>query len=251
MYCSRVCCTQSIKNALRLKEMNPKVNVYILYRDIRTYGFREELYQQARSQGVVFIRYDLNEKPLVTANGSSGLSIQTRDPILNEHLVLSADMVVLGTAILAPKSNRDLAQMLKIPVNEDGFFLEAHMKLRPVDFATDGIFVCGLAHAPKSLEESIAQAQAAAARASQILCQAAIQTQGQTARVDKNRCAACGICELVCAYKAIELDLKERCAKVNEALCKGCGACAATCRSGALDVKGFTNQQIFEMMEAL
>jgi len=251
MYCSRVCCMQSIKNALRLKEMNPYVNIYILYRDIRTYGFWEEYYQQARSKGVVFIRYDLEEKPLVSGNGSGTIVIQTKDPILNQQVLLSADFLALAPAILAPESNKDLAQMLKVPVNEDRFFLEAHMKLRPVDFATDGIFVCGLAHAPKSIDESIAQAKAAAARASQVLSKSAIQTQGQTAKVDKNRCAGCGICELVCAYKAIELDLEEKCAKVNEALCKGCGACAATCRSGALDVKGFTNQQIFEMMEAL
>jgi len=251
MYCSRVCCTQSIKNALRLKEMNPLVNIYILYRDIRTYGFWEEYYQQARSKGVVFIRYGLTEKPLVSSNGSGTIVIQTKDPILNQQVLLSADFLALAPAILAPERNKDLAQMLKVPVNEDRFFLEAHMKLRPVDFATEGIFVCGLAHAPKSIDESIAQAKAAAARASQVLSKSAIQTQGQTAEVDKNRCAGCGICELVCAYKAIELDLEEKCAKVNEALCKGCGACAATCRSGALDVKGFTNQQIFEMMEAL
>ncbi|MEW6381184.1 MAG: FAD-dependent oxidoreductase [bacterium] len=251
MYCSRVCCSQSIKNALRLKEINPKVNVYILYRDIRTYGLREEYYQKARSQGIVFIRYDLEEKPAVSSNGTGSIRIQTRDPILNRQILLSADLLALAPAILAPSSNKDLAQMLKVPVNEDGFFLEAHMKLRPVDFATDGIFVCGLAHAPKSLDESIAQAKAAAARASVVLSKKAIETQGQTAKVDKKRCTACGLCELVCAYKAIEVDRQEGCAKVNEALCKGCGACAATCRCGALDVKGFTNQQIFEMMEAL
>ncbi|MGA1790949.1 MAG: FAD-dependent oxidoreductase [bacterium] len=251
MYCSRVCCNQSIKSALRLKEINPEANVYILYRDIRSYGFQEEFYQRARSKGVVFIRYDLEEKPDVSGNGDGSIHIRTKDPILNKHIRLSADLLALGTAILAPAQNRDIAKMLKVPVNEDGFFLEAHMKLRPVDFATDGIFVCGLAHAPKSLEESIAQAKAAAARASLVLSKSAIQTQGQTAQVDKNRCAACGLCELVCAYKAIELDMEEGCAKVNEALCKGCGACAATCRSGALDVKGFTDQQIFQMMEAL
>jgi len=255
MYCSRVCCTQSIKNALALKKINPKANVYILYRDIRTYGFKEELYRQARSEGVVFIRYDLDRKPLVssesTGNGKRNIIIRTKDPILNRDIVLSADLLALAPAILAPSSNKDMARMLKVPVNEDGFFLEAHMKLRPVDFATDGIYVCGLAHAPKSMDESIAQAKAAAARASVILSKATIETQGQTAKVDKKRCAGCGLCELVCAYKAIELDVQEGCAKVNEALCKGCGACAATCRSGALDVKGFTNQQIFQMMEAL
>ena len=259
MYCSRVCCTQSIKNALALKKINPKANVYILYRDIRTYGFKEEYYRQARSEGVVFIRYDLDGKPLVSSestsepagNGKRNIVIRIKDPILNRQIVLSADLLALAPAILAPSSNKDMARMLKVPVNEDGFFLEAHMKLRPVDFATDGIFVCGLAHAPKAMDESIAQAKAAAARASVVLSKAAIETQGQTAKVDKKRCSACGLCELVCAYKAIELDLKEGCAKVNEALCKGCGACAATCRCGALDVKGFTNQQIFQMMEAL
>jgi heterodisulfide reductase subunit A len=257
MYCSRVCCNQSIKNALRIKEINPEINVYVLYRDIRSYGFNEEYYQKARSKGVLFIRYDLNEKPVVSGKGNGSgkgagsLFIKVKDPILNKHITLPADILALGTAILAPGQNKDIAKMLKVPVNEDGFFLEAHMKLRPVDFATDGIFVCGLAHAPKSLDESIAQAKAAASRASLVLSKSAIQTQGQTARVDKNRCAGCGLCELVCAYKAIELDLEEGCAKVNEALCKGCGACAATCRSGALDVMGFTDQQIFQMMEAL
>ncbi|MGA1840126.1 MAG: FAD-dependent oxidoreductase [bacterium] len=251
MYCSRVCCNQSIKTALRIKEINPDINIYILYRDIRSYGFHEELYQKARSKGVLFIRYDLDEKPLVSEKGDGSIFVKVKDPILDKYITLQADILALGTAILAPEQNKDIAKMLKVPVNEDGFFLEAHMKLRPVDFATDGIFVCGLAHAPKSIDESISQAKAAASRASLVLSKSAIQTQGQTARVDKNRCAGCGLCELVCAYKAIELDLEEGCAKVNEALCKGCGACAATCRSGALDVKGFTDQQIFQMMEAL
>ena len=254
MYCSRVCCNQSIKTALRIKEINPDINIYILYRDIRSYGFHEEFYQKARSKGVLFIRYDLDEKPIVSRNpekGDGSIFVKVKDPILNRHITLPADILALGTAILAPEQNKDIAKMLKVPVNEDGFFLEAHMKLRPVDFATDGIFVCGLAHAPKSLDESIAQAKAAASRASLVLSKSAIQTQGQTACVDKNRCAGCGLCELVCAYKAVELDLEEGCAKVNEALCKGCGACAATCRSGAIDIKGFTDQQIFQMMEAL
>jgi heterodisulfide reductase subunit A len=149
-----------------------------------------------------------------------------------------------------------LAQMLKVPLNDDGFFLEAHVKLRPVDFATEGVFVCGLAHSPKFIDETIAQASAAASRASTVLSKEIIEVEGTIPTVNVARCAACGVCELVCAYKAVEVTVVDQrlgtmAAQVNQALCKGCGACAASCRSGAIDLQGFTDAQIMSVIEAL
>jgi len=158
---------------------------------------------------------------------------------------------VLSVAIVPPEGNERLSRMLKVPLNEDGFFLEAHVKLRPVDFSTEGVFVCGMAHAPKNMEESISQARAAASRASTILSQEEIEAEGIAAVVDSRRCSGCGLCVLTCAYNAIEIDEEEKVAVVNAALCKGCGACCAACRSAAIDLKGFTNQQLVSVIESL
>jgi heterodisulfide reductase subunit A len=253
-YCSRVCCGEAVKNALKLKEQIPDANVYVLYRDMRTYGLAENYYQQAREAGVIFIRYDENQKPTVTKKSKKGiatLEVAFYDPILGESILLDTDLVVLSAAITAPADNARLAQMLKIPLNEDDFFLEAHAKLRPVDFATEGVFVCGLAHAPKSIEESIAQANAAVSRACTILSKDQIEAEGTVAFINKRRCSGCGTCVIVCAYNAIELDEKEKVVEVNSALCKGCGACAATCRSSAIDVNGFTNEELISVVSSL
>ena len=166
-YCSKVCCTHSIKNALELKKRNPETNVYILYRDIRTYGEREDLYQEARSRGVLFFRYDPDEKPAVTAKGKC-VAVRFKDPILGRRLSVNADILCLAAAIV-PHDDRSLSRFFKVPVDADGWLLEAHQKLRPVEFATEGVFLCGMGHYPKPIEESIAQAQAAAAKALTVL----------------------------------------------------------------------------------
>ncbi|MFQ6066548.1 MAG: FAD-dependent oxidoreductase [bacterium] len=248
-YCSRVCCSESIKNALKIKEINPETQVFVLYRDMRTYGFKEDYYRNAREKDVIFIRYNEHEKPEVVEDKGS-LRVSVKDEILGEKIVLQPDLVVLGVATVPLPGNKALAQMLKVPLNDDGFFLEAHVKLRPVEFATEGIFVCGLAHNPKFLDESITQANAAASRASIILSQEEIEAEGTVAMVNTSRCSACGMCESLCAYKAIEVKTVDekrgiRAAVVTEAMCKGCGACVANCRSSAIDLRGFTDDQIF------
>ncbi|UCF97298.1 MAG: CoB--CoM heterodisulfide reductase iron-sulfur subunit A family protein [Spirochaetaceae bacterium] len=249
-YCSRVCCSQAIKNALRLKELNPKCSVYVCFRDIRTYGLRESYYRLAREKGVQFIRFDDGDEPVLQENGA-GLTAAVKDKILDRTLLLAPDLVVLSTGIAANPENKSLSQLLKVPLNEDGFFLEAHIKLKPVDFATDGVFVCGLAHYPKDIGETIAQARAAAGRAATVLSRKTIEAEGKVSAVREEYCSGCGACAAVCAYSAIEIDPERGIAVVNEALCKGCGACASTCRPGAIDLRGFGNEQILEALEVL
>jgi heterodisulfide reductase subunit A len=249
-YCSRICCGTAIKNALRLKELNLKVRVYVLCRDVRVYGLNEKWYRQARQAGVVFLRYDDATKPQVS-NENGPLIVRASDAILGRTLAFDADLVVLAAGVEANRDNRELSQLLKVPLDADGFFLEAHVKLRPVDFATEGIFVCGLAHYPKDIGESIAQAHAAASRAATILSRSEIEAEGKVAAVDRSLCSGCGACTSVCAYKAIDLDPVLRVAVVNEATCKGCGTCTATCRSGAIDLRGFRNEQILEAVNAI
>ncbi|MDY6862225.1 MAG: FAD-dependent oxidoreductase [Thermodesulfobacteriota bacterium] len=253
-YCSRVCCSQSIKCALNLKTQNPEVNIYILYRDIRTYGFSEDYYRQAREEGIIFIQYEPENPPDVKMDkiqGKEVLTVQLKDPVLGQDFIIDADIVALAAGTIPLKTNKDLSQMFKVPLNGDGFFLEAHMKLRPVDFATDGVFVCGLAHNPKSISETIVQANAAASRASIILSKEIVELEGTVSIVNKNKCSGCGLCEAVCAFKAITIDPEENVAVINEALCKGCGACVASCRGGAIDLYGFSNKQIFSMLKTI
>jgi heterodisulfide reductase subunit A len=252
-YCSRVCCGQGIKNALRLKEINPEMEIYIVYRDMRTYGLMEDYYREAAERNVKFIRYDVDDKPdveVIRENGQSLLRVSVTDPILGQRLTLDADILALGVATVASAGNRELSQLLKVSLNEDGFFLEAHMKLYPVDFSTAGIFMCGLAHSPKFIGESIAQAQAAASRATTVLVKDVIITEGIVCSVNKDICSGCGVCEVVCPYHAITTDRKRRVAKVNEALCKGCGTCCSACPSGAVQQRGFTDDQISAMLSA-
>ena len=252
-YCSRVCCSQSIKNALKLKEIKPEMNIYVLYRDMRTYGFKEIYYEEARRRGVIFIRYDLDEKPEVKVVREGDLlllKVKVYDPILDEQLFINTDILALGTATIPSTEIRELSQFYKVPLNEDGFFVEAHVKLRPVDFATEGVFMCGLAHGPKFIEESIAQAKAAASRATTILAKDTVMAEGIVASINENICSGCGICEALCPYSAITVDKTERVAKVNEALCKGCGTCCAACPSGAAQQRGFRRDQLSAMITA-
>ncbi|MFZ3086403.1 MAG: 4Fe-4S binding protein, partial [Candidatus Hydromicrobium sp.] len=249
-YCSGVCCTQAIKNALKLRELNPKINIYIIYRDIRSYGIKELYYKKAREEGVIFIRYEEYSKPEVRNDGSR-LKIKVKDLILNRNLLIYTDLLVLSSGIIANKGNKNLSQMLKVPLNADGFFLEAHVKLRPVDFATDGIFVCGLAHYPKDISEAITQAKASAARAMTILTKEYLQAEGKISEIRKERCSGCGLCVEICPYKALELDEKEKVAVINEVLCKGCGVCVSSCRANAIDLKGFKDEQILAALEVI
>ncbi|MBS3780176.1 MAG: CoB--CoM heterodisulfide reductase iron-sulfur subunit A family protein, partial [Desulfovermiculus sp.] len=250
-YCSKVCCTHSIKAALALKEQNPDRNVYILYRDIRTYGHREELYQKARRKGVIFVRFDVEHKPRVQAQGQ-GLEVRIQDPILGRELAIDTDLLVLAAAVV-PGDNESLAQMFKLSTNEDAFFMEAHPKLRPVEFATEGIFVAGLAHYPKPVEESIAQAQAAAAKAVAVLSKTELTVDGVVSKVDEFLCRGCGECVQACPFAAIELTERSdgsQVAEVKSALCKGCGSCAVACPTGAASVSNYEDDKIMAMVES-
>ncbi len=250
-YCSRICCTKAIKNAIKLAEENPKANIYILYRDIRTYGFGEEYYQKARNAGVIFIRYTEAEKPVVTQDGDT-IRVKVDDPILGERLEINPDLLVLAPAVVPRANAVDISRMLKTPLNEDGFFLEAHVKLRPVDFATEGVFLAGLAHAPKTIDESISQAMAASARACTLISKDKYTAESIIASVNQDVCVGCGICEAVCPYTAPKVIIKDgrQVSQVNIALCKGCGNCATSCPSGAMEQLGFKYNQTSSVLEA-
>ncbi len=251
-YCSRVCCTHSIESALHLKEMNPDMEVTILYRDIRTYGERELLYRKARQSGVLFIRFSLSQKPKVTA-GKDGLEVEVMDHVLQRPVLLKADLFALASAIV-PYKEQKLAQFFKVPMSEDGFFVEAHAKLGPSQFATDGVFLCGMAHYPKPIDESVAQAQAAASRAVTLLARKTISVSGMVAYVSPAVCSSCGVCVEICPYSApsfIQKGPHTGKAEINPVLCKGCGLCVASCRSGALNLKGFEEGQIMAMINEM
>ncbi|MDD5168661.1 MAG: FAD-dependent oxidoreductase, partial [Syntrophales bacterium] len=246
-YCSRYCCSEAMKNALKIKEMDPAKDVTIIYRDIRTFGLKEDYYKKARELNVKFIRYDEDRKPEVTQSGNQ-VSIRVFDPILNGPVDIKADILALSVGSAPNPENAAIGQMLKVPTNQDGFFLEAHVKLRPVDFATDGVFMCGMSHAPKLSEDSIVQANAAVSRASTILTKDYIEAEGKTAFVNKDRCSACGLCEENCPFGAISVNIVEGCAEVNTVLCKGCGVCTASCRMNAVDLNGFSNEEELEQI---
>ena len=248
-YCSKVCCTQSIKSALELKKRDPGIRVYVLYRDMRPYGLREDLYREARMKGITFLRYQF-EKGLDMEERDKGIEIRFTDLVLRKEMVIHSDLLILASAIVPEKEN-PLARFYKVSRNEDGFFAEAHVKLRPVDFATDGVFVCGLAHSPKPIDESIAQAQAAAARAVTLLSAKSIAVSGTVAEVDPMYCSRCGVCIAICPYSAPQIDEKTGKAAIQSTLCKGCGLCVASCRSGALHLKGFETSQIMGMIEGV
>jgi heterodisulfide reductase subunit A-like polyferredoxin len=250
-YCSRYCCTEAIKNALKLKEADPDKDVTILYRDIRTYGFKEDYYKKAREANVKFICYeDEDRKPEVKANGSK-ITVSVFDPILNEPVEIETDILALSVGVVGNPENHAISNMLKLSVNQDGFFAEAHVKLRPVDFATDGVFMCGMSHSSKLSDEAITQANAAVARACIILSKDFIEAEGKTAHVNKERCMACGLCELNCPFSAVEVDVEQACAVVNSVLCKGCGVCTASCRMNAIDLYGFDNEGILTLLANL
>ncbi len=254
-YCSRVCCSQAVKNAIALKNIRPNTEVYVLYRDVRTYGFLEKHYREAREKGVRFIRFDKDQKPEVTAqNGKLGVSFVDR--MLNMPGRIACDLVALAPAIVPNKSVTEVGQLFKVSLSSDKFFLEAHMKLRPVDFATDGVFVCGLAHGPKSVEESISQAEAAVARAATILSKDEIELEATISEVIDENCDGCAYCIDPCPYGSLTLieymykgDIKKTVER-DAALCKGCGVCMATCPKQGIFVRGFKLEQLSAMVNA-
>ena len=246
-YCSRVCCSQAVKNACIIKEKKPETNVIILYRDLRTYAFNEKEYYQARERGVRFIRYEDGSAPEVS--GSGPYTIKFSDPLLRADLSMEADLVVLSAATVAPLGNKQLSETLRAPLNPDRFFLEAHMKLRPVDFPSDGMFLCGTAHAPKNIEETMASASAAAARASTVLSKSQLQSEATISQIDEEVCMGCGQCVAICAYDALKLDTVRKKAMVDPLKCQGCGACAVTCPSKAIRHRNWNPMQYFEVLD--
>ena len=245
-YCSRLCCTHSVESALALKKLNPEMDVFILYRDMRTYGEKELLYKEAREQGVMFIRFDLEGKPQVEQTADGKLKLTITDPILERAIVLQPDLLALAAAVM-PNPTEELGELFKVSRNAEGFFAEAHAKLRPVDFATDGIFMAGLAHYPKPMDESIAQAKAAAGRAATVLAQEQVEVEPIVSTVDQSLCIGCGLCEASCpfgAIKLVEVPGKGWRAENISALCKGCGICAAGCPQRAIDMAHFRDKQI-------
>ena len=252
-YCSRVCCTHSVQSAIELKTLNPKMNVYVLYRDIRTYGLREDLYTRARKLGVVFIRFDADDKPQVSVDGGA-IVVRVSDPVLGMPLAITADYLILAAAI-EPTVDPHLVDIFKFGINPDGFINEAHPKLRPVDMSVDGLFVAGLCNYPKPIDEAVAQAKAAASRAAVVLSRSVMKLDPIKSFVT-DACDGCALCLDVCPYRAIALeetmiaDEPHKRVRTDSALCKGCGLCEATCPKGGIFVHGFTPDQLKVQVDA-
>jgi len=248
-YCSRICCSVAIKNAIKMKELYPGVSIIILYKDMRTYGFKEAFYTKARQKGILFVRFDDAKKPLVSLSNGH-LSVQIEDPMLHFPLTLFPDLLVLSEAVVPNEGSKELANLFKFPLTLDGFFLEAHVKLRPVDFASDGLYLCGIAHYPKTINETISQAEAASARAATILSQEVLQVGGVVAVVEGERCAACLTCVRVCPYSVPVINQRGE-AEIDIAKCKGCGSCVAECPARAIELMHFRSHQLEEKVQAL
>ncbi|MBE0467716.1 MAG: CoB--CoM heterodisulfide reductase iron-sulfur subunit A family protein, partial [Candidatus Desulforudis sp.] len=248
-YCSRVCCAHALKNALKIKEISPATQVFVLYRDIRAYGFLERYYRLAREKGVLFIRYQREKKPVVALDGRK-LQVMVTDPVLKKKLILDTDLIVLSAALEPRAEGKELARLFKVPLTADGFIAEAHVKLRPVDLVNEGMYVCGLAHGPKMLGESQVQAQAAAIRAVKLLSKGRLESTADVAFVNENLCSGCGLCVEACPYGARQVDADRRVALVNRTLCRGCGTCVVTCPNGATQQHNFSDEQIGAQISA-
>ena len=248
-YCSRICCTTSLKNAIKIKELNPGANVYVIAKDVRTYGFKEQIYTEARSKGIVFLRYDEGTEPRVEQIDGR-LQVTARDHVLGDDVVIDADLLALTTGVVPSEGNDVLASALKVPLTKEGFFLEAHVKLRPVDFASEGIFLCGLAHYPKFIEESVAQAVAAAARAATVVSQTQLEVGGVVAVVDQSMCAGCLTCVRTCPYQVPRINA-QGVAEIEVAECHGCGTCVAECPAKAIQLMHYRDDQITVKVDAL
>jgi heterodisulfide reductase subunit A len=254
-YCSRICCSESIKNALKLKEINPEMDIYILFRDIRTYGLLEDYYREASEKDVRFIRYEPEDKPEVVAaeaEGRSVLRVSLPDYILGQKLAIDADIVTLAAAVIPREGNTEISQLFKVALGPDNFFKEAHVKLRPVDFATEGVYLCGTAHYPKHIPEAINQAYGAAGRALTLLSHDIVTVSGSVCTVDEDRCVSCGACISACTYGATQFhDTPQgKKAMVNPVICKGDGLCNAVCPTGAIYLKHFTDKELHSQIDA-
>ncbi len=254
-YCARICCSQSIKNALKLKEINPGVDIHILFRDMRTYGFKEDYYREASNKDVKFIRYEAHDKPQVEAvfeDGQPILRVTVADPILGQRLAIDTELLALAAAVVPSAATRELAGLFKVTLSPDGFFKEAHVKLRPVEFGTDGVYLCGTAHYPKFIQETLNQAYGAAGRVLTLLSHDTVIASGSVCEVDEDKCIACGECIRVCTYGAIEFyDTRQgRKARVNPVICKGDGVCNTKCATMAIQLKHHTDAEILSEIDA-
>ncbi|MBL7146277.1 MAG: FAD-dependent oxidoreductase [Phycisphaerae bacterium] len=248
--CSRVCCTEAIKNAIAIKKVNPKASIAILYRDVRTYGFKEQYYNQARELGVLFFRYDLDGKAVVSQNSSGDLDVRIQDLNSGLNLNFNPDALILTTAIVPSEENDKVGTAFKVPLTLECFFLEAHMKLKPVDFASDGIFLCGACHTPKFIDESVAQAQATAGRAVRILSADVMEISGVVSVVDPDKCAACLTCVRTCPYDVPVIN-DDGVAEIETAMCHGCGICTSECPAKAIQLMHYKDVQVIAKTRAL
>lgn len=245
-YCSRVCCTTAVRNGLELRERYPQARILVLYRDIRTYGFREAAYRRAREKGILFIRYEPEQPPRLDSDGR----LRVLEPALGRTLEIVPDMVVLASPMVPRADRKELSELLRVPLNADGFFLEAHVKLRPVDFASEGLFLCGTAHAPKSIGETVSQANAVAGRAASILSRKAIPVSGQIAWVDPDKCISCMTCLHICPYHAPMIGKNNK-AEIQGVVCMGCGSCTAECPAKAIKLRHYLDTQILGALDHL
>ncbi len=254
-YCSRICCAHAVKNALKLKEINPEADIHIYFRDMRTYGLNEDYYRLAAEKDIKFIRYEPAEKPVVEAvveEGRPVLRVTAPDPVLGMKLAVDADLLALSAAVIPSAATNEIASLFKVQLSPDGFFKEAHVKLRPVDFGTDGVYLCGAAHYPKFIRESVSQAYGAAGRVLTLLSRDTVVASGSVCEVDENSCVSCGACITVCTYGAISFKHTPigRKAVVNPVLCKGDGVCNTKCPTNAIQLKHFTDEEVVSAIDA-
>ncbi|HDI78428.1 MAG TPA: CoB--CoM heterodisulfide reductase iron-sulfur subunit A family protein, partial [Desulfobacteraceae bacterium] len=252
-YCSRVCCSQAIKNALKLKELSSDMDIYILFRDMRTYGFKEDYYREAADREVRFIRFEPEDLPKVDLIDEGVLRVVVKDQILGKSLAIDVDLLVLSSAVIPSDGSEEISRLFKVSLNQDGFFKEAHVKLRPVEFPTEGVFLCGSAHYPKHIQEVINQAYGAAGRVLTLLSHDTVVASGSVCVVDEKRCIGCGACISACSYGAIEFFKTKggKKARVNPVLCKGDGLCNSKCPTGAIQLKHYTDQELISQIDAV
>jgi heterodisulfide reductase subunit A-like polyferredoxin len=248
-YCSRVCCSAAVKNSIKLKEMNPGAQIVVLYRDVRTFGFKELYYSKARQKGVLFFRYIPEDKPEVyDENGK--LIVDFTDRSSHQNFRVEPDLVILSSGIRPDEGAKQIARLLKLPTTDEGFFLEAHVKLKPVEFATSGVFLAGLAHSPRFIEETVTMAKSAGQQAMKIICKEMLTTSAAVAVVQPDICTACLVCVRVCPYGAPFIN-EEGVSQIPPSACMGCGICASECPAKAISLKHCTDDQLFAKIDAL